>query len=431
MSRRTAEILVVIALVALSGWVVFRGYRGATRPDRGDFRHFYWGAEALVHGEDLYDSGERGYIYPPPLAVAMEPLVALGRPGADLAWLGISVVMIGATLVVGQRVIRRHLGPTRDRAETLGVALLALLLTVEQVRWNLEEGQTDVLVLLSFIATLVLIDRAPVIGGALAGLATTIKYQAIIALPYAVVRGRWRLAAGIVGGAVGVALAPALVLGWHRNLSYLARAFEGLGVMLGIGEATGHEADMNGLLWHASISVPSAIGRQIAGADGSFSVPLLAALVGATAVALFGASWLVYRARGVPLFEGRGGKREREGMFPGVTAVEWCGLIVAVLLFSPQTMIRHTYLLLFLHQVAAYLALVKRPGVARLPLIVGLVAFQCGSRLPPGNAGMDELVDAWRSIGGSSWCMMVMFLGFLWTALGFVKAGRVAETDRS
>ena len=430
MSRRTAGIWVVVGLVALSGWVVFRGVRGASAPERGDFRHFYWGAEALVHGEDLYDSGERGYIYPPPLAVAMEPLVALGRPGADFAWLGISVALIGTTLVVGHRVIRRHFGPTRDRAESLGVALLALLLTVEQVRWNLEEGQTDSLILLSLLAALVLIDRAPVLGGALVALATNIKYQAVIALPYAIVRGRWRLTLGMIGGAAGIALAPAILLGWEKNLSYLARAFEGLGVMLGIGQATGHEADLNGLLWKVSVSIPSAIGRQIAGADGSFSVPLLAALVGLVAAALFGASWLVFRAHGVPLFAGRGGRRERREPFPAVTVIEWCGLLFAVLIFSPQTSIRHTYLLLFVHQVAAYLALVKRPGVARWPVIVGVVVFQAGSRLPPGNVGIDRWVDAWRSIGGAGWCMMAMFLGFLWTALSFIKGERATPGDR-
>jgi hypothetical protein len=103
-------------------------------------------------------------------------------------------------------------------------------------------------------------------------------------------------------------------------------------------------------------------------------------------------------------------------------ALEWYGLIVAVLAFGPQSMVRHTFLLLSMHVLVAALLLAPRAGVARWPLAVGAAVFQLGTKLPPGEDMFERSLEVWRYIGGSSWCMLVMYASLLWVGIAYAKA---------
>jgi hypothetical protein len=73
----------------------------------------------------------------------------------------------------------------------------------------------------------------------------------------------------------------------------------------------------------------------------------------------------------------------------------------------------------------AALILAPRVGVWRWPLIVGAAVFQLSTKLPPSQDRFEAALSAWRSVGGASWGVLVMYASLLWVGLAYAKA--VAE----
>jgi hypothetical protein len=408
-----------LGLVLVAGFMTYKVYHRTEKQKPGDFRHFYFAGDAINRGADIYESGDRGYIYPPLFAVVISPLARLDPTSAERAWAVINGLLIAGILAIAFADAARRFELPADLRTSLGLVLVALLLTVEQVRWELEMGQTDTLVLLGFTLALFWLDRRPVLAGIALGLAANIKYQSLITIPYLLLRRRYRAAMATAGSTVAWALAPALMVGWDRNLQYLGTAFRGLARLVGIAPA-GQAADLNPLTWEASVSLPSAAARHLGGLPGA---PLL--IVGAlmlVAIVVVADYWTVFGRCGVPLLRGRGGQAELASPLRAVVAPEWYGLIVAVLVFSPQSMVRHSFLLLSLNVLIAALLLAPRVGVWRWPLVVGVAVFQLGTKLPPGEDMFDEVLAIWRSYGGASWSMLLMYASVLWVGLRYATA---------
>lgn len=385
----------------------------------GDFRHFYYAGEAINKGQNIYEAGEKGYIYPPLFALVMAPLAHLEPTTAERVWALANALLIAAILGIAFRDAVRRFGVPADRITLLGSAFLALLLTLDQVRWELEMGQSDTLVLLGFTLGLYWLDRRPLLAGIALGFAANIKYQSLIAVPYLLVRRRFKAAGAALVSTVGWALLPTLVTGWDTNLRYLGTALGRLGWVAGVSEA-GTDAHMHPATWINSISLTSFAARwaEQAGSGPAFII----AVVSVIAVAMFAACWTIYRRQGVPLIVGRSPAKDPSPPWNGVVALEWYGLIVAVLAFGPQSMVRHTFLLLAMHVLVAALLLAPRVGVRRWPLIAGVVIFQLGTKLPPGEDMFERSLEVWRYFGGSSWCMLVMYATLLWVGLEYARA---------
>ena len=224
-------------------------------------------------------------------------------------------------------------------------------------------------------------------------------------LPYLIVRGRWRALGSCVASMAGLAVSTSLVFGWDRNAAYLSRAFGGLARMIGVGADEG-AANIHDLAWIRSISLPSVFARlqEWAGWPEA-SVPLL------TAVAAGGCLLVVfslYRACGRhSVLLGRSGAHD-DATPAGLALVlyEWTGLLVAAMVFGPQTNPRHMLLMLPLGTIAGVLVLVPRvgeaPSVRRLPVLAASVFLLLAFVLPPGGESTEHLVHAWRWIGGVS-----------------------------
>jgi hypothetical protein len=150
------------------------------------------------------------------------------------------------------------------------------------------------------------------------------------------------------------------------------------------------------------------------------------AVVGAIALAIVGASWWVYRHTRTPLWVR---PRAETPDAPAVMSLEWCALIVAVLLFSPQTQVRHMVLLIIPHLIAAAVIL-RRPHASHW-LIAGLVIEQSGLHLPPADWASEETVNAVRATGWTSWCLLAFFLTLLWTGLARCRDLRGAPCSPS
>src|SRR5271170_1897462 len=116
----------------------------------GDFIHFYWAAQAMAGGRDLYTSGQGGYIYPPLVAFLFQPLAAMSERGADLWWLGVNAVLNLGALLIAVYAIMRRLALPKSRTLFFAIALLAALLSLDKIRSDFALGQTDALMILSF-----------------------------------------------------------------------------------------------------------------------------------------------------------------------------------------------------------------------------------------------------------------------------------------
>lgn len=409
-------------LLALAASCVARFLRGQT----GDFVHFYEGARAIRDGRDLYNSGTGGYIYPALLAFLFQPLAGLTRPAAAVVWLAVNTALLGVSVVVGVREFRRRLPLPNRQSLIAAAALLAAALTADKFRALLDAGQTDALMIACWVIALRFLDRRPWLAGSMIGLAMSVKYVGVVALLYFIVRGRWRAAAGTIAAFVLMLLLPALSVGWDTNLDYINRAFGGLGRMVGATEALtagAAAANVHGLTWARSVSVTSAVARAVESIGGGRIWVVMGVAVAALGVLLW--SWRQYHREGIALWRRGQAQRESQPPLRGVVAVEWSGLVIAAMAFSPQTEARHMSLMLIPHLLGALLALSLPPGKDRRRVIAALVLMQAALLLPPGGRAMDEWVIAWRALGGAGWCSLAMFLMLLGASLRSAKRSTV------
>lgn len=417
--RRALAIAAWTGFAALWGWFFFRLWRGAVNTSTGDFNDFYFAAEAMRAGGDIYASGRGGYLYPPLLAWLLQPLVPLGLVGGALAWGAVNTVLTLACLWLSIRVAARALRGPCDALTIGAVWLLALALTLGPVQSELEHGQTDALVLLGLCIGLAVLNRAPLVAGAALGLALIVKHHAVVVLGYLLVRRRWGAAGAMAAGGVLFAFLPAVQLGWSATAEALARSYGYLLRLFG-GEGAPPGVNLHPITWELSISVTSAAARLFDGPEGP-SMRLTGAATLAVGAAVFLATWAIYRRFGVPMFAGRTPRADRER--EAVVLVEWYGVILGLLAFSPQSITRHTYIMLPAHVLIAYVLLVRRPCAVKWPLLAGVICYQLAARLPPGEEAFRPALEAWRHVGGATWFLLAMWLTMVWSTLSFARAG--------
>jgi hypothetical protein len=217
---------------------------------------------------------------------------------------------------------------------------------------------------------------------------------------------------------MGVALLPALVLGWQRNLDYLKKAFAGLGLFAGIhSQAAANTVEIT---WIRSVSITSAMARllEMGGSKPSHAF----VLGGGIAVAFLLVVWMIYRSWNARLFAPNPMSDASGKPLAAVMAFEWLGLMVAWLAFGPEVSRRHMFVLLLFNLTALGLLAVPLSKVNKLPLIIGLVIFQLGLRLPPSNQTFAQASEFWNGIGGPSWCLLIGYASLLWTGLSVEQA---------
>jgi hypothetical protein len=404
----------LIGAALLGGLVVNAARR--VGGDAGDFHAFFHASQALVRGQDPYTSGDCAYIYPPLLAFLYAPLTRLSESGAEVVVLCVNVALLIASVFLATREFSRRFGIAVDARAACTVALAAVLLTADKVKGELQMWQTNVLLLFLFTLALRFLDRRPGLAGLALGIAFNVKYWPIVALPYLLARRRWGAAAAFVASIVAFALLPATLSGWDVNLRNQAVAYNGLLRVAGAGDKSASAANVPDLMCGCSVSLTTMMAR-LAGPGAPPAVPLAGG--GLIALAVTAATGLTYRRHGVPFLHRPDGARPDEPAGRALTGVEWAGLLVAVLLFSPQTNTRHLSLLLLVN-VPAVLLLLSKPGVARWPLLVGTTVLALGLVLPPGSQVTARVL--WASYGGPSWCELAMYATLLWAGLRWARA---------
>ncbi len=424
---RWALTLAIIAVYIYLG--VTRFLRNSGSSGLGDFPVFHDAWTAVRAGEDLYASGVGGYIYPPLFAALFSPLGSLTVQQAGAVFAVFNGLLLLACLWLTARELADRFGvgranPERDPALVPGMMLVTLAVFSDKIFSEIKLGQTDLIVLLGLLLGLRWMDRRPILAGIALGFCGNIKYQSIVFLPYLLIRGRWKALGSAVASTLAFAFSTALLWGWDRNQDYLRRAFGGLVRMMG-GEHAGDAANVHDLLWIRSISFPSVFARVAAWAGWPESA--MPVLTGGLALACLALVLVLYRRNGHAVLLGRTPTTDRTlARRRAVVAIEWIGLLVAVLVFSPQTTARHIVLMIPLGTLAGLLLLSPREGVKRGPVLGAAVFLLAALVLPPGGRSMEHAIHAWRWIGGIS--IATLTLLFVCVAGGLRWARSLPET---
>lgn len=184
-----------------------------------DYRAYDAAARRVAAGQALYpagtaeayNSGEYAglYLYPPPPAVALVPLVAFLSPdAAALAWLWLRLV----ALAIGVAILPVS---ALARGATFAVASISF-----PVWYDLNLGNTSVL--LFALSAVVWRFQASAIGAGALAIAGVLRYPfAIVLLGWAVAK-RWRAAAWTLAAGAVIGLLTVPVVGIGGWLDYLA-----------------------------------------------------------------------------------------------------------------------------------------------------------------------------------------------------------------
>ena len=228
-----ARLVMIVALIVLAGLCAGSAIRSVHHLNKAlahgpvteinDFDRWMQRMPALLHDHaDLPD--ERSINTIPDLLI-LSPLLHLSRAGQHVAWTLCKFPMVVAITFFALWLIRRA-----------GIALspFALLLLFAAWLWpvlgDIQEGQTNLLMLLPLVAGLWAAqrDRRPAdwLAGLLLSLAVAIKVTPLVFLPYFLLRRRWTIAIAMTLGLIfWFLLVPALAFGWAQNLRWESQWF--------------------------------------------------------------------------------------------------------------------------------------------------------------------------------------------------------------
>ncbi|MGH7243107.1 MAG: glycosyltransferase family 87 protein [Phycisphaerales bacterium] len=396
--------LAIVLLGTNASYRIMTGGEPLARRYR-DFYEFFSGAEALVKGTDVFAAGDLGYIYPPLLATLMMPLVKLGLEGAGLVWLVINAFMLAFTAWLGGWTVASRLGV--PKAAPL-VTFIGLALLADKLFGDMKMQQSNILMLTCWTIGMWGLGRHWLISGLALGFGFNIKYLPVVALPYFGVRGRLKHAIGLAVGIVFWALIPAVFIGWQSNADLWRGATSGL-IHSGDAESKTEEGRARVMNTREyGISITTAVVRT---AD-SIEQPKLGLPVAALLMlGVFGAAWWIYHRNQQPMWLGRWGAAE-ESRWP-VLLVEWTGLIVVTLAFSPQTNSRHLVHAMPLgFLIGAMIVSGKSTNTCRLAIAAAAI-WWLGMVLPPSIPSIESMEKAvwmWRRASGSCICMIIAWL---------------------
>jgi Glycosyltransferase family 87 len=241
-----------------------------------DFEAYAAAARRLVNGEKLYDStvslagGFAIYLYPPPFALALTPLLLLPEAMARAVW----VLAMALCLPLGAALL-----PTRRNVRWAVVCLGALSWPF---LYSVKLGQVGPLLFVLFAAAWRWRQRATPLGAAIA-VGALVKVQPAILIPWAAVTGRWRAAAiALVASAAAATIATVFtgVSAWTDYAALLGRVSSAV--------ATPHNCSPGAVLYQAGLPEAVAEAGQLASTALAAAAVLLLWRYGREEVGLLG-----------------------------------------------------------------------------------------------------------------------------------------------
>jgi hypothetical protein len=365
-----------------------------------DYFHFWSAAKAMLEDGDIYSTQHgQNYIYPPLMAWLFQPLAMLDqRPGIYI-WVVLDAIILLSGLVVFTHELVKRLRGGADWSIVWGATAIALALLFDKVGAQFKLQQTDGIMLLAMGLALRWMDSKPVLAGIILGIAGNVKYLSLIALPWFIVRRRWKAAASTVIAFTAGLFIPAITRGWDRNLTDLKVAFAGLVEAFGVNVDHLPRASSHAITWERSVSITSTMFRLAESMSLGPGVAIgLTACIAGICVAIV---WVAYRRIQLQFLN-------IPSALQGVIALEWVGLLVASLTFGPQTTARHMIQLAPLFVLAAVAIPIVDPRWKRLIIVSSIILALC-LVLPPGGKQFESTLTIWRAVGVVSWVSLGLY----------------------
>ncbi len=420
-----------ILLAIIIGFFCVVTFESARRflefPMSGDFKHFYYAAYGIVHDQNIYTSGypftgQHWYAYMPLFAIVLSPLVWLGLGGAGAAWTVINAGLIASCIFIAVRESITRLGMKATPNMLVGVSFLVVLIFMDKLRGELRLGQSDAFVMIWMMLGLMWIGKRPILGGIMLGGSVNVKLQGLVFLPYLIARGRVKNLVGFVIGTVFFAMVGSLIWGVEQNMQYLSTMLGWVGDLIGFESttATVAKSELYPLEWERSLAIPSVLARAQLhwGLSESFVKIGTLAMIGV----MVAMGWGLYLKRGVGLLKGRNGKKDDgSARGRGLIGIEWSGLIVGMLIFSPQSTVRHFFLAIIVVALGAAILHAEISRKRKMGVAIAMFVFWVSITFPPGG---DEFVTAtagWRAVGGAMWALVALYMSVVWAGLGIVR----------
>jgi alpha-1,2-mannosyltransferase len=186
-------------------WMVF--HSTARLYLSSDWSTIFDGERLTAHLNETYRDwlwrplGFRPWVYPPSYLLLLAPFGFLNFLGSYVAFQAITAIALVAALVLG------------NRQKRTGWAIAAATLLCPAAAINVASGQNAFLIAALFVAGFRLLDRRPILAGALLGL-LTIKPQFALMAPVALIAARrWPALLAAAGSAIFLAAASVAIFG--------------------------------------------------------------------------------------------------------------------------------------------------------------------------------------------------------------------------
>jgi hypothetical protein len=271
-----------VGIIALWAGIVWQALSfEAGRPS--DFAMYYAAAQVLhlgLPGASIYSHAQlvqiqahacpllpfSDYLYPPFLAVAMEPLTWLRCETAQQLWMLFNAGLWLTSAIFMAREVR-----TLFQSE--GAYTVALLLTLFcfPAWWGFALGQITFVLLLGFVGLPWLARRHPRWAGVVLALFIWIKLYPAILLVWLISNRRWSAVKATVIAFAAIGLGVLLVVGLPGLLAYRSGVAAGFGYT----SAAHNEAPSRALVWLALM-----VGTHLPATIAGWSASILLALVG-------------------------------------------------------------------------------------------------------------------------------------------------------
>ena len=182
----------------------------------------------FLAGEHLYAGGLH-YPYTPSAALSFAPL-ALVRPGLGLA-IRYAAAVAGLWLTLRLLRIMVGRGHRLDPATVLAVEVITLVLGVQYILRDLDDGGPHLLLLTILVGGMYCVSRGrAVLGAAWFGLATVLKAPVGLFLPFLLWKRQWKLAGLSAAAAVLWTMLPMVWMGptswWSHEVEWTRTALQ-------------------------------------------------------------------------------------------------------------------------------------------------------------------------------------------------------------
>jgi hypothetical protein len=407
----TPAILWCLAFIPHTVAILVSGLSIARGHGPGNLVDFLGAARDMLAGHDIYTGGTGGYVYPPLIAFLYQPLALMSDQHAGFVSLAINATLSIFTLVLVSNVLVHRLTDTIDPLLVARAALFGALCTADKIKGEFYHLETNVLMLLAFTAAMRWVDKRPWLCGLALGFAFNIKYLPMVLVPYLLLRRRFSAVGWFAVFAVAFALLPATSMGWTANLHAWAQASGGIFRLFGIHIQSTQVAHVRYITDPVSISLTSGLAR-ITRLRAPFPLLLAAGLAGTFCMI----AAVVYRRNRVPLIAWPTLKLQSQPPYRGLLSIEWMGMLLLTLIFSPFTNSRHLYMLLDVNIATGVLLFAPGNLARKTPLAIAAILMALGITLPPGGHGFFEGADTfWRFTSGGAWCMLGLYTMLIWT----------------